>query len=125
MGTISKGITYGSFDTLHFGHIRLLKRIKDRVDYLIVGLSIDEFNKIKGKKCYQTFKERKKYLEAIKYVDEIIPETCWEQKKEDIKKVDLFFMGDDWQGKFDHLGCVYLPRTKHVSSTKIRNIITE
>lgn len=117
-----KGITYGSFDCIHFGHINLLRRIKEGVDYLIVGLSTDEFNTLKGKTAHHSYEERKRNLEALRYVDEVIPETCWEQKKEETKD-KLFFMGDDWVGKFDEFNCIYLPRTPEISSTKIRQII--
>ena len=121
-------ITYGTFDLLHYGHINLLKRAKEFGDYLIVALSTDEFNILhKGKKCYFTYEERKLMLEAIKYVDLIIPESSWEQKESDIEKysVDTFVMGDDWAGKFNHLKekgieVIYLPRTPEISTTKIK-----
>ncbi len=120
-------ITYGTFDLLHYGHINLLKRAKDLGDYLIVVLSTDEFNWVeKQKKCYFTYEERKSLLEAIRYVDLVIPECSWEQKKEDVKlyKVDTFVMGDDWEGKFDELKelceVVYLNRTPEISTTKIK-----
>lgn len=121
------GITYGTFDTLHYGHIRLLQRAKEQCDYLIVGLSTDEFNKLKGKQSYLDYKERLKLLESIKYVDEIIPEDSWEQKVSDIEKcrVDVLFMGDDWTGKFDYLPCetVYLKRTELISSSVIKEVL--
>lgn len=119
-------LTYGTFDLLHWGHIRLLKRAKQLGDYLIVALSTDEFNAIKGKKAYHSYEERKMMLEAIRYVDLVIPESNWEQKSEDIKKyyADVFVMGDDWRGKFDELQSlcevVYLPRTEGISTTKIK-----
>ena len=120
-------ITYGTFDLLHYGHINLLRRAKELGDYLIVALSTDEFNwSEKKKKCYFNYEQRKKLLEAIRYVDLVIPETCWEQKQEDVKefKVDVFVMGDDWKGKFDFLEdlcqVVYLPRTPEISTTKIK-----
>ncbi|MEG2597084.1 MAG: glycerol-3-phosphate cytidylyltransferase [Oscillospiraceae bacterium] len=124
---MKKVITYGTFDLLHYGHINLLKRAKEKGDYLIVALSTDEFNRGKGKECYFPFEKRKALLESIRYVDLVIPEVCWEQKKEDIKefKVDIFVMGDDWKGKFDFLReyCEvdYLPRTPEISTTKIKN----
>lgn len=119
-------LTYGTFDLLHWGHIRLLKRAKQLGDYLIVALSTDEFNAIKGKKAYHSYEERKMMLEAIRYVDLVIPESNWEQKSDDIKKyyADVFVMGDDWCGKFDELQSlcevVYLPRTEGISTTKIK-----
>lgn len=120
-------ITYGTFDLLHYGHINLLKRAKELGDYLIVALSTDEFNLAeKNKKCYFSYEERKSLLEAIRFVDLVIPECSWEQKKEDVKlyKVNTFVIGDDWYGKFDELkeNCdvVYLSRTPEISTTKIK-----
>lgn len=124
---MKKVITYGTYDLLHYGHINLLQRAKALGDYLIVALSTDEFNwKSKGKKCYFGFEERKKLLEAIRYVDLVIPEEDWEQKISDVKefKADIFVIGDDWEGKFDFLKeyceVVYLPRTPEVSTTQIK-----
>lgn len=122
-------ITYGTFDLLHYGHINLLRRAKELGDYLIVALSTDEFNKDKkNKKCYFTYDERKMLLESIRYVDLVIPETCWEQKKSDVHEyhVNTFVIGDDWEGKFDFLedegvNVVYLTRTPEISSTKIKD----
>lgn len=123
-------ITYGTFDLLHYGHINLLKRARELGDYLIVGLSTDEFNSIdKGKRTYFTFEKRKQLLEAIRYVDLVIPERNWEQKVSDVKMyhADVFVMGDDWRGKFDFLSeyceVVYLTRTPEISTTKIKNEI--
>ena len=122
-----KVITYGTFDLLHYGHINLLKRAKEQGDYLIVALSTDEFNRGKGKERYFPYEVRKQLLEAIRYVDLVIPETCWEQKVSDVKefKVDVFVMGDDWKGKFDFLKdyceVLYLPRTPEISTTKIKH----
>lgn len=120
-------ITYGTFDLLHYGHINLLRRAKQQGDYLIVGLSTDEFNwDSKQKKCFFDYEKRKHLLEAVRYVDLVIPENSWEQKVEDVKMyhVDTFVMGDDWQGKFDflkeHCEVVYLPRTPEVSTTQIK-----
>ena len=121
-------ITYGTFDLLHYGHINLLKRAKSLGDYLIVGLSTDEFNNIeKNKECYFDYENRKSLLDAVKYVDLVIPEKTWEQKVSDIQKynIDVFVIGDDWKGKFDYLEdfgieVVYLPRTKEISTTKIK-----
>ena len=119
-------LTYGTYDLLHWGHINLLKRAKQNGDYLIVGLSTDEFNQIKNKKAYHSYEVRKTMLEAIRYVDLVIPESDWEQKIQDIKdlKVDVFVMGDDWKGNFDYLEdyceVFYLPRTEGISTTKIK-----
>jgi glycerol-3-phosphate cytidylyltransferase len=119
-------ITYGTFDLLHYGHINLLQRAKHMGDYLIVGLSTEGFNELKGKRCYFSYEERKRLLEAVRYVDLVIPETCWEQKLEDVTtyQIDVFVMGDDWEGKFDFLKdrceIVYLSRTPEVSTTQIK-----
>lgn len=120
-------LTYGTFDTLHYGHIRLLQRARALGDYLIVALSTDEFNAIKGKKAYHSWEERKAHLEALRYVDLVIPENTWEQKRQDVTlyHVDIFTMGSDWEGKFDFLSdlctVTYLSRTEGISSTMIRN----
>ena len=120
-------ITYGTFDLLHYGHINLLQRAKQLGDYLIVALSTNEFNEIKGKRCYFSFEQRKKLLESIRYVDLVIPESNWEQKVEDVKKfdIDVFVKGDDWKGKFDFLKqyceVIYLTRTPEISTTKIKS----
>lgn len=121
-------LTYGTFDLLHYGHIRLLKRAKELGDYLIVAVSTDEFNKIKNKTAYHNYETRKQMLEAIRYVDLVIPEENWEQKKDDVLnyKVDVVVMGSDWAGsdKFDYLKeyceVVYLDRTEGISTTKIK-----
>lgn len=124
---MKKVITYGTFDLLHSGHINILRRAKALGDYLIVAVSTDEFNKIKHKEAYHSFEDRKHILEAIKYVDEVIGENDWEQKVRDVKElgVDIFVMGDDWEGEFDFLKdqceVVYLPRTDGISTTKIKN----
>lgn len=123
---MKKVITYGTFDLLHYGHINLLKRAKALGDFLIVALSTNEFNEKKGKRCYFNFNERKTMLEAIRYVDLVIPENTWEQKPDDIRKynIDTFVMGDDWRGKFDFLSasCTveYLSRTPEISTSQIK-----
>ena len=123
---MKKIITYGTFDLIHVGHINILKRAKDLGDYLIVGLSTDNFNRLKHKEAYHSYEDRKLILEAIQYVDEVIPEENWEQKRDDIKKhdIDTFVMGHDWEGEFDFLKdlceVVYLPRTEGISTTKIK-----
>ena len=121
-------ITYGTFDLLHYGHINLLRRAKEQGDYLVVGLSTDEFNNnLKHKSCYFSYEKRKALLEAIRYVDLVIPEENWEQKRTDVHEyhIDTFVMGDDWAGKFDFLKeegveVVYLPRTPEISTTQIK-----
>lgn len=126
---MNRVITYGTFDMLHYGHINLLRRAKEKGDYLIVALSTDEFNwQEKGKKTYFDFEKRKQLLEAIRYVDLVIPESTWSQKISDMQlfQVDTFVMGDDWQGKFDYLNAetgvevVYLPRTPEISTSQIK-----
>ncbi len=130
MKTIKRVITYGTFDLLHRGHINLLKRAKALGDYLIVVLSTDEFNlNMKNKVCVQTYEERKLILESLRYVDLVVPENNWEQKTTDAQKydVDIFVMGDDWEGKFDFLKdqceVVYLPRTPDISTTSRKQAI--
>ena len=121
-------ITYGTFDLLHYGHINLLRRAKALGDYLIVVISSDEFNwNEKHKKCYFTYEQRKALVEAVRYVDLVIPEESWAQKRTDMHEyhIDTFVMGDDWKGKFDFLReegveVVYLPRTPEISSSQIK-----
>ncbi len=119
-------LTYGTFDMFHIGHLKLLKRLKSLGDRLIVAVSTDEFNEIKGKKTIIPYEQRAEIVEAIKYVDMVIPENDWEQKVTDIKKynVDIFAMGHDWEGKFDELKeyceVIYLPRTEGISTTALK-----
>lgn len=121
-------ITYGTFDLLHYGHINILQRAKALGDYLVVAISTDEFNwDKKNKKCYFSYEERKRLVEAVRYVDLVIPEESWEQKIKDMHDyhIDTFVMGDDWTGKFDYLKdegveVVYLPRTPEISTTQIK-----
>ena len=126
---MKKVLTYGTFDLFHYGHLRLLERAKALGDYLVVAVSTDGFNAIKGKKCTYPYEHRAKIVEAIKYVDEVIPETKWEQKIDDVKKhnIDVFVMGDDWKGKFDFLKdyckVIYLERTKNISTTDMKHKI--
>jgi len=124
---VKRVITYGTFDLLHYGHVNLLRRAKEYGDYLIVAISTDEFNlNSKNKKCYFSYSQRKNLVEAIRYVDLVIPEENWEQKLSDVKEyhVDTFVIGDDWRGKFDflkeHCEVVYLPRTPEISTTQIK-----
>lgn len=131
--TMKRVITYGTFDLLHYGHINLLRRAKALGDYLIVVVSSDEFNwNAKHKKCYFTYEQRKALVEAVRYVDLVIPEESWEQKRHDMHEyhIDTFVMGDDWQGKFDFLKeegveVVYLPRTPEISSSQIKHDLND
>ncbi|NGX84742.1 glycerol-3-phosphate cytidylyltransferase [Aequorivita sp. KMM 9714] len=124
-------ITYGTFDLLHFGHLELLRRVRNLGDKIIVGLSTDDFNIIKEKECVMSYEKRKHLLEVLRYVDLVIPEESWDQKIDDIKNydVDLFVMGDDWKGKFDflkeHCEVLYLPRTEGISTTKLKSLLNE
>lgn len=126
--SMKRVITYGTYDLLHYGHINLLRRAKALGDYLIVVISSDEFNwNEKQKKCYFTYEQRKALVEAVRYVDLVIPEESWDQKRRDMHEyhVDTFVMGDDWKGKFDFLKeegveVVYLPRTPEISTTQIK-----
>ncbi len=127
-----KVITYGTYDLFHHGHVNIIRRAKELGDYLIVGISSDEFNETeKHKDTYFSYEERKLVIESLKYVDEVIPETNWQQKIEDVKKygIDVFVIGDDWQGKFDFLKeyceVVYLKRTEGVSSTQMKQDLHE
>ncbi|MEW9799433.1 adenylyltransferase/cytidyltransferase family protein [Alteromonas sp. CYL-A6] len=124
-------VTYGTFDLFHVGHVRLLKRLKALGDRLVVGLSTDEFNHVKGKKVIIPFEDRKEILLACQYVDDVFPETCWEQKRDDLirENADIFAIGDDWAGKFDDLddivNVLYLPRTKDISTTELKTVLRE
>lgn len=124
---MKKVITYGTFDLFHIGHLNIIKRAKKLGDYLIVGISSDKFNVIKGKKSYYSQEDRMEIVKNIIDVDEVILEENWEQKENDIEKydVDVFVMGNDWNGKFDYLKekceVVYLPRTLGISTTKIKS----
>lgn len=124
---MKKVITYGTFDLFHYGHLKILERAKQLGDYLIVAVSTDEFNQVKGKKCVYPYEHRAEIVKAIKYVDEVIPETEWEQKSHDVvaHQVDALVMGSDWEGRFDELkelcDVIYLPRTPDISSTDIKS----
>lgn len=139
---VKRVITYGTFDLLHVGHIELLRRAKALGDYLIVACSTDKFNEGKGKKCVISYDDRKRMLEAVRYVDLVIPEEDWAQKVSDVKKyeVDIFVMGGDWEEKKFELNgrkmtfdeqldglceVKYLPRTPEVSTTDIKKRIME
>ena len=126
---LKKVITYGTYDLFHIGHLNMLKRARALGDFLVVAVSTDEFNTGKHKQCVYPYSHRAQIVEAIKFVDKVIPETSWEQKIEDIKKysIDVFVIGDDWAGKFDFLKeyceVVYLPRTKSISTTAIKDTV--
>lgn len=128
---MKKVITYGTFDLFHKGHLNILRRAKEYGDYLVVAVSSDSFNAIKGKEAYYNERDRVDILKAIKYVDEVILEYTWEQKKEDVLKhnIDVFVMGDDWEGKFDFLKefceVIYLPRTEGVSTTQTKTDLSK
>lgn len=128
---MKKVITYGTFDLFHVGHLNILKRAKALGNYLVVAVSSDKFNAIKGKKAYHSVEDRVAILEAIEFVDEVIVEEDWDQKVSDVQEhqIDVFVMGDDWEGKFDHLKeyceVVYLPRTDGISTTKIKKDLKE
>lgn len=124
---MKKVITYGTFDLFHVGHLKLLERAKALGDYLIVAISSDDFNlREKGKVCQISDVDRMEIVKAIRYVDEVILEESWEQKVQDVQKyhVDVFVMGNDWEGKFDFLktycDVVYLPRTEGISTTQLK-----
>ncbi|MCL1067124.1 glycerol-3-phosphate cytidylyltransferase [Shewanella olleyana] len=120
-------ITYGTFDLFHFGHVRLLERLSNMCDQLIVGVSTDEFNALKGKAAFFSYEQRSEIIAACKYVTKVIPEQNWQQKSSDIERynVDVFAIGDDWAGEFDHLNSqcevLYLTRTDDISTTEIKN----
>lgn len=124
-------LTYGTFDLFHIGHLNILRRLKEKGDRLIVGVSTDEFNAIKGKKPVVPFDQRIEIVRAIRYVDEAIPEENWEQKRLDIQKynANVFGIGEDWKGKFDDLDdqveVVYLPRTSGISTTEMKRVLSE
>ncbi|WP_271400399.1 glycerol-3-phosphate cytidylyltransferase [Salinicoccus roseus] len=128
---MKKVITYGTFDLIHMGHINILRRAKEMGDYLVVAISTDEFNTMKHKQAYYSFEQRKQILEAIRYVDEVIPENTWDQKVQDVKAhdIDIFVMGHDWEGEFDFLKeyceVIYLPRTEGVSTTKTKQDLSK
>ncbi|MEP0177510.1 MAG: adenylyltransferase/cytidyltransferase family protein [Paraglaciecola sp.] len=124
-------ITYGTFDLIHIGHLNLLERLANMGDKLVVGVSTDDFNLSKGKQCLYSFEERARIVGALQCVDIVIPESSWEQKEQDIQTyhADIFGMGDDWVGKFDHLApackIVYLPRTPTISTTELKRSLAK
>jgi glycerol-3-phosphate cytidylyltransferase len=124
-------LTYGTFDLFHIGHLNLLKNLRALGDRLVVGVSTDEFNAVKGKKTVIPYAERAAIVGALKFVDEVLPESSWDQKRSDITRANasIFAMGDDWVGKFDELSdlceVLYLPRTKDISSTDIKAALVD
>ncbi len=124
-------ITYGTFDLLHIGHLNLLENLANLCDRLIVGVSTDEFNALKGKKCVVPYEDRARLVQSLKVVDLVIPEMDWAQKRSDIieHQADIFAIGNDWSGKFDDLRdivqVIYLPRTDGISTTEIKDIISK
>ena len=130
-GQMKTVISYGTFDLFHLGHVRLLRRLRALGDRLVIGCSTDEFNATKGKKSVMSYAQRVEILEACRYVDAVIPEKAWDQKREDIvrEQAGIFGMGSDWEGKFDDLKdiveVVYLPRTDGVSTTHLRKTVLE
>ncbi|WP_076011341.1 adenylyltransferase/cytidyltransferase family protein [Alteromonas abrolhosensis] len=123
-------ITYGTFDLFHVGHVKLLKRLSQLGDRLVIGLSSDDFNQIKGKQVVIPYEQRKEVLLACRYVDDVFAENSWEQKREDIirEKADIFAMGDDWSGHFDYLSeivdVIYLSRTDNISTTDLKTVLS-
>ena len=126
-------LTYGTFDLLHYGHVRLLRRAAALGDYLVVALSTDEFNAGKGKKSFYSYDVRREMLESIRYVDLVIPERCWEQKLDDVKdyNIDVVVMGGDWAGsdRFEylreHCELVFLDRTPGISTTQVKQHLSK
>jgi glycerol-3-phosphate cytidylyltransferase len=124
-------ITYGTFDLLHIGHLNLLESLSKLCDRLVVGVSTDEFNALKGKKCVVPYEDRARLVQSLRVVDLVIPETDWAQKRSDIisQEADIFAIGNDWAGKFDDLQDIcqvlYLPRTEGISTTEIKDIISK
>ena len=123
-------LTYGTFDLLHIGHLRLLMRARALGDHLTVAISTDEFNLTeKSKTCVIPYADRALLVSNLKCVDEVIPETTWDQKVRDVidNKIDLFVMGDDWAGHFDflkeHCDVHYLTRTPNISSSELKQHI--
>lgn len=122
-------ITYGTFDLFHVGHLRLFRRLKYLGDRVVVGCSTDQFNEKKGKTTIMPYEHRAEILNSITFVDLVIPESCWEQKRSDIGEygVDIFAIGDDWAGTFDELEdicqVVYMPRTTDISTTEVKHMV--
>jgi glycerol-3-phosphate cytidylyltransferase len=124
-------LTYGTFDLFHVGHVRLLKRLAELGDRLVVGLSSDSFNELKGKNTVMSFEQRKEILLSCRFVDDVFEESSWEQKRADVirEHANIFAMGDDWSGKFDDLSdivdVVYLARTQDISTTEVKTMVNK
>ncbi len=124
-------VTYGTFDLFHVGHTRLLSRLSDLAERVVVGCSADEFNAIKGKHAIVPYEQRVEMLQSCRFVADVFAEKDWAQKRDDIVRfqADAFAMGDDWRGKFDDLSdlcdVVYLARTKEISTTVIKRFAEE
>ena len=130
------GYTTGVYDMFHIGHLNLLKRAKEKCDYLIVGVTTDELVSYKNKQAMIPFAERFEIIKAIKYVDEVVPQKTMDKMEAWKKyKFDVVFVGDDWKGtdtwnrieemfKTVNVDVIYFPYTKHISSTKLRETMT-
>ena len=130
MGPSARVLTYGTFDLLHHGHLRLLMRLREVGNWLGVGVSTDAFNAVKGKFAHETFEARVEGLRSTGLVEHVFAEQAWNQKPDDILRlsIDVFAMGDDWKGHFDALAStgvrvLYLPRTLGIDSTMLRRSI--
>lgn len=123
-------LTYGTFDLFHIGHVRLLERARTLGDRLIVGVSSEAFNSIKGKRSIMPYEHRAAIVSALACVDNVFPENDWGQKEADIKRfgASVLVMGDDWVGKFDNFKefceVVYFPRTEGISSTELKTALS-
>lgn len=123
-------LTYGTFDLFHVGHLRLLERLAALGNELIVGVSTDEFNAGKDKHSIIPFEQRIEIVQGLQCVTKAIPESSWDQKARDVDRyeIDIFGMGSDWRGKFDHLKerceVIYLDRTENISSTSLRQALS-
>lgn len=120
-------ITFGTFDLFHIGHLKILERAKKEGGYLIVGVSSDELNKLKGKESVFCLKDRLEIIKSIKYVDEVFIEESLEKKNEYIKKynANLLVMGNDWKDKFNFVDCEvkYLERTPNISTSYLKTFL--
>ena len=129
---MKRGITFGTFDVFHYGHLRILERARELCDQLVVGVSSDELNiSKKGRAPYYPYEERARIVGALKCVDEVFKEESLDRKADYIKRygADILVMGDDWTGRFDWVapltGCqiLYLPRTPAISTTALVELI--